>query len=213
MGPDFQQAVRGVGPHPRRRGHGRRAAQPADPPLPHRQHPGQQLPDAAPRRTLEGHPPVGIPKHSRCARPGDRVMRACRTLGNRPAPVAPLPPPGGCQSVTFSNGQKCDVTFSMAIDRGECRKQARDRSSRYTPRPMATSSLPGRYAVDQLAPHARWPSTATARRGVAGPLLRINLGKALGNGRDQCRHPISPQGSGEPTLEGRKSCALQVFGR
>ena len=53
--------VRGVEPHPRRRGHGRPAAGPVAPPLPHHQHPRQQLPDAAPRRTLEGDPPVGIP--------------------------------------------------------------------------------------------------------------------------------------------------------
>ena len=60
--PDLQQGLRGVGPHPRRRGHGRRAPRPAPPPLPHRQHPRQQLPDAAPRGALQGHP--------RCTSPG-----------------------------------------------------------------------------------------------------------------------------------------------
>lgn len=38
--------------------------------------------------------------------------------------------------------------------------------------------------------------------GVVDPLLRLNLGKAHGNGRDQCRHRVSPQSSGEPAFEG-----------
>ena len=45
-----QQGLRGVGRDLRRRGHGGRADRPPGAPLPHRQHPGQQLPDAAPRR-------------------------------------------------------------------------------------------------------------------------------------------------------------------
>ena len=44
-GADVEQGPRGVGRRARRRGHGRRAHRPpAAPPLPHRQHPRQQLP-------------------------------------------------------------------------------------------------------------------------------------------------------------------------
>ena len=96
------KGLRGVGPHPRRRGHGRRAPGPAPPPLPHRQHPRQQLPDAAPRGSLKGHPPLGIQNKPRCTSPGSRFMRARQTQGNRPATVAPLPPRGGSRSVTFN---------------------------------------------------------------------------------------------------------------
>lgn len=42
-----KQGLRRMGTRPRRRGHGRSAHRPAAAPLPHRQHPGQQLPDAA----------------------------------------------------------------------------------------------------------------------------------------------------------------------
>ena len=41
-------------------------------------------------------------------------MSARRIPGNRPAPVATLPPRGGAQSVTFSMARS--VTFSVAID-------------------------------------------------------------------------------------------------
>ena len=41
--------LRGVGSHLRRRGHGHRADRPTAPPLPHRQHPGEQLPHEAAR--------------------------------------------------------------------------------------------------------------------------------------------------------------------
>ena len=45
-GADLEQGLRGVGQRARRRGHGGGAHRPAAAPLPHRQHPGQQLPDA-----------------------------------------------------------------------------------------------------------------------------------------------------------------------
>ena len=58
---DVEQGLRGVGQDPRRRGHGRCTARPAAPSVPHRQHPGQQLPNAAPRGALEGDPSNRIP--------------------------------------------------------------------------------------------------------------------------------------------------------
>ena len=72
--------------------------------VPHRQHPGQQLPDAPPRRALEGDTPIGIPNKSRCASPGGRVMRGHRILGSRSAPSA-----GRCSKCDIFNGQKCDI--------------------------------------------------------------------------------------------------------
>ena len=53
-GADFEQGVRGVGDDPRGRGDGGGAAGSAAPPLPHREHPGEQLPDAAARRPGAG---------------------------------------------------------------------------------------------------------------------------------------------------------------
>ena len=47
-GPDLQQGLRGVGPSSWGRGDGGRAPRPAAAPLPHRQHPRQQLSDAPP---------------------------------------------------------------------------------------------------------------------------------------------------------------------
>ena len=40
-------------------GDGRRPSGPAPAPVPHHQHPGQQLPDAPPRRALQGVPSIG----------------------------------------------------------------------------------------------------------------------------------------------------------
>ena len=45
-GADLEQGLRGMGTRARRRDHGGGAHRPAAAPLPHRQHPGQQLPDA-----------------------------------------------------------------------------------------------------------------------------------------------------------------------
>ena len=95
---------------------GRRAAGPAAPPLPHRQHPGQQLPDATPHGTLQGHPPNSLPRRLRGARrePGSSVMMGVRTPSGAPAPVAPLPPWRLPKSVHFS--MATSVHFSVAID-------------------------------------------------------------------------------------------------
>ena len=64
------------------------------------------------------------------------------------------------------------------------------------------ASLLGRYARDHLAAHGAMAMLCKGAWGVIDALLRLNLGKALGNGRDQCRHCVSPQSSGEPTFEG-----------
>ncbi len=88
--PDRPHPARSVpGVYPRPRGHGRRVARPAPPPLPHRQHPRQQLPDAAPRRTLKVDPPLGVPSNSRYGLRRGGVMTARRLPSACPAPVAP----------------------------------------------------------------------------------------------------------------------------
>ena len=82
-------------------------AGPAAAPLPHRQHPGQQLPDAASHGTLQVHPPHGLQgggRRERQERGG--VMKGDHIQASVPAPVASLPLRGPIPS----------VHFSMAID-------------------------------------------------------------------------------------------------
>ena len=52
---DVQQELRGLGQGARQRGNGGRADRPPAAPLPHRQHPGQQLPDARPSGSAAGY--------------------------------------------------------------------------------------------------------------------------------------------------------------
>ena len=80
---------------------GRRSPRPAPAPLPHRQHPRQQLPHAPPRRSLQGHPPRRRPR--RLPAWSDRLMTA--------APLRAALPRGGTSSMPRSG------TFSMPIDR------------------------------------------------------------------------------------------------
>ena len=56
---DVEQGLRGVGRRARRRGHGRGAHRPPAAPLPHRQHPRQQLPDGSARATRCCAEPLG----------------------------------------------------------------------------------------------------------------------------------------------------------
>ena len=51
-GADVEQGLRGLGRRARRRGDGGRSHRPSGAPLPHRQHSGQQLPDAGTIRTF-----------------------------------------------------------------------------------------------------------------------------------------------------------------
>ena len=112
-GADFEQGVRGVGDDPRGRGDGGGAAGSAAPPLPHREHPGEQLPDAAARRpgagapagsceeeprTRASYPSGGAPvkRHARRARisgrsaPSVRARRA-HAGTHPPPPIRPQP--------------------------------------------------------------------------------------------------------------------------
>ena len=100
-GAHLEPRLRAPGRDPARRGHGRRPAGPSPPPLPHRQHPRQQLPDATLRRTLQIDPPDGRLGHvSRALRRWrDPVMGAHQRLQARPAERAERPEPGGPQSV------------------------------------------------------------------------------------------------------------------
>ncbi len=80
--------------HPPRRGHGGRSPRP----VPHRQHPGQQLPDAASHGAVESHPPDCVPGAGRRESPGwGRIVRR-RDSGKAPAPVATLPPREWCEA-------------------------------------------------------------------------------------------------------------------
>ena len=54
------RGLRALGRDPARRGHGGSSPRPAAPPVPYRQHPEQQLPDAEAHGAVEGHPPDGV---------------------------------------------------------------------------------------------------------------------------------------------------------
>ena len=107
-GADFEQGVRGVGDDPRGRGDGRGAAGSAAPPLPPREHPGEQLPDAAARRpgagapagpseeeprTRAGYPSGDAPvkRHARRARISGRSAPSVRARRAHPGTHPPPP--------------------------------------------------------------------------------------------------------------------------
>ena len=106
---DLEQGLRGMGPDPGRRGDGGSASGPHPAPLPHRQHPGQQLPAAPPRRALQGDPSDRRPSGQRTGiRSGkEGGMRGPGPAAGAPVAVAPLPS-RGLRDVCNS-GQKCAI--------------------------------------------------------------------------------------------------------
>ena len=105
-----EQGLRGMGPDPGRRGDGGSASGPHPAPLPHRQHPGQQLPAAPPRRASRAiHPTAArAVRHRNPEREGGRHegTRSGRgsPRGGRSAPFTGAP----AMCAIFS-GQKCAI--------------------------------------------------------------------------------------------------------
>ena len=128
----------------------RRAAGPATAPLPHGQHPGQQLPDAPPRSALQGHPPDRLPGSLGGAHRerGTRVMMGVRTPSGAPAPVAPLPSRELPRSVHFSMARSVHFSVAIHTDRAGCVAVHRPappghRATGSCPRPALPSSTAG----------------------------------------------------------------------
>ena len=71
---------------------------PAPPPMPYREHPGQQLPHATARRTLQGDPSPRESNHRR----RDRVGHDHRAPGPLPRSGRSAPTRGSAQILTFS---------------------------------------------------------------------------------------------------------------
>ena len=88
-----------TGGHPSRRSHGGCSAEPASAPLPNRQHPGHQLPNAPPQGPVQGHSSHG-PEGSGRRTSADEADVMGPQRAN--APVAPLPPRGPGRRAPFS---------------------------------------------------------------------------------------------------------------
>ena len=72
------------------------------PPVPYRQHPGQQLPHATARRALQGDPSAREPNRHRVAGIGRGSVMTTALPARCPAPIAPLPPRGSRRTGTLS---------------------------------------------------------------------------------------------------------------
>ena len=182
-GADFEQGVRGVGDDPRGRGDGGGAAGSAAPPLPHREHPGEQLPDAergdlaqalrqvpARKNPEQGPYPSGgapVKRHARRARISGRSAPSVRARRAHPGthpppPIRPQPlqipsthPSTGTQSPRKS-GTPRSGTFSKPIDK---RQQELERRS---PTGIARER---ETCTNDAGPSQRESRTTSCRRG------------------------------------------------
>ena len=166
---------------------------PPAPPVPHRQHPRQELPLAS------AH---GTPQSDTCPCEPNRRGTACSNRGSAmtaalparcPTPVAPLPP-RAAQTLTLSTPKP--LTFSMPIDTygpivARCCSQSASWPSRWPSRrdPGGESDLPARGAKGRHFGRHLCPSpwrTSGQKGGVAlttsTPLVRRAV--ALGEGGD-----------------------------
>ena len=94
-GADVEQGLRGLGRRARRRGDGGRSHRPSGAPLPHRQHSGQQLPDAGPSEPSAGR--LGSAPQEGCVVTAGQ--NGSSNGGGRPLWVAGLSPPDSWRSL------------------------------------------------------------------------------------------------------------------
>ena len=145
-------------------------------PLPHRQHPRQQLPDAPPQGPLQGHSSDGFEGSGRRTGADEAdVMRAQRVNAPAPAPVAPLPPRGPGRGVPFSMPRS--VPFSMPIGNPTELSWGIRQLAANSPRRAASSSGS---AYGRSAP----------RRGLTHPVSSMDPGTRGESGCAACRETM-----------------------
>ena len=119
-GVDLEQGVRRMGLDPGGRSDGSGAAGPGRAPVPHRQHPGQQLSDAPPCGAFQGDPSRRRSKTSGTSQPRwNRVMRV-PGFSVWPASVAPLPTRARPKTLTISiaidiRGPRCTARSNACV--------------------------------------------------------------------------------------------------